>query len=110
MLVKFRSKKVKVLKSYAHQNEAIKALNQKNQSAFEGLLVLPTGGGKTLTAVHWLLRNFIDKRKKVLWIAHRHELLNQATETIKFTAYRSLLKEVDKFNFRVISGYSKHDK
>lgn len=94
---------------YAHQNEAIKALNQKNKSAFEGLLVLPTGGGKTLTAVHWLLRNFIDKRKKVLWIAHRHELLNQATETIKFTAYKALLKEVDKFNFRVISGYPKHD-
>jgi len=60
---------------YAHQNEAIKALDQKNKDSFEGLLVLPTGGGKTLTAVHWLLRNFIDKRKKVLWIAHRHELL-----------------------------------
>ncbi len=94
---------------YAHQNEAIKALNHKNQSAFEGLLVLPTGGGKTLTAVHWLLRNFIDKRKKVLWIAHRHELLNQAIETIKFTAYSSVLKDSDKFNFRVISGHPKHD-
>ena len=94
---------------YAHQNEAIKALNHKNQSAFEGLLVLPTGGGKTLTAVHWLLRNFIDKRKKVLWIAHRHELLNQAIETIKFTAYSSLLKDADKFSFRVISGHPKHD-
>jgi hypothetical protein len=46
---------------YAHQNEAIKALEQKNNLPFEGLLVLPTGGGKTLTAVHWLLRNFIDK-------------------------------------------------
>ncbi|WP_449416673.1 DEAD/DEAH box helicase family protein [Phormidium nigroviride] len=94
---------------YAHQNEAIKALNQKNQTNFEGLLVLPTGGGKTLTAVHWLLRNFIDKRKKVLWIAHRHELLNQAIETIKNNAYSSLLKDVDKFRFRVISGHPKHD-
>lgn len=37
---------------YAHQNEAIKALNQKNKIPFEGLLVLPTGGGKTLTAIH----------------------------------------------------------
>ncbi|RCJ23073.1 hypothetical protein A6S26_00455 [Nostoc sp. ATCC 43529] len=34
---------------YSHQNEAIKALNEKNQFPFEGLLVLPTGGGKTLT-------------------------------------------------------------
>ena len=71
---------------YFHQNEAIKALEQKNNLPFEGLLVLPTGGGKTLTAVHWLLRNFIDKKKKVLWIAHRHELLDQALDAIKFSA------------------------
>lgn len=95
---------------YAHQNEAIKALDQKNKSPFEGLLVLPTGGGKTLTAVHWLLRNFIDKRNKVLWIAHRHELLDQAFETIKFSAYPSLLNDVEKFRFRVISGHPKHDR
>jgi ATP-dependent helicase IRC3 len=95
---------------YSHQNEAIKALDQRNQSSFEGLLVLPTGGGKTLTAVHWLLRNFIDKRKKVLWIAHRHELLDQAFEAIKFSAYPSLLKDVEKFRYRVISGYPKHDR
>lgn len=95
---------------YAHQNEAIKALNQTNKSPFEGLLVLPTGGGKTLTAVHWLLRNFIDKRKKVLWIAHRHELLNQAFETVKFSAYPSLLNDVEKFRYRVISGHPKHDR
>jgi superfamily II DNA or RNA helicase len=95
---------------YAHQNEAIKALDEKNKCPFEGLLVLPTGGGKTLTAVHWLLRNFIDKRKKVLWIAHRHELLDQAFETVKFSAYPSLLNDVDKFRYRVISGHPKHDR
>ena len=95
---------------YAHQNEAIRALDQKNNFPFEGLLVLPTGGGKTLTAVHWLLRNFIDKRKKVLWIAHRHELLDQAFETLKFSAYPSLLNDVKNFRYRVISGHPKHDR
>jgi len=96
---------------YAHQNEAIKALDQKNKSPFEGLLVLPTGGGKTLTAVHWLLGNFIDKRKKVLWIAHRHELLDQAFETLKFSAYPSLLSDTERFRYRVISGdTNKHDR
>lgn len=95
---------------YAHQNEAIKALDQKNKIPFEGLLVLPTGGGKTLTAVHWLLRDFIDKRKKVLWIAHRHELLDQAFETLKFSAYPSLLNDVERFRYRVISGHPKHDR
>lgn len=95
---------------YSHQNEAIKALNQKNTSPFEGLLVLPTGGGKTLTAVHWLLCNFIDKRNKVLWIAHRHELLDQALETLKFSAYSSLLNNIDEFRYRVVSGHPSHDR
>lgn len=61
---------------YQHQNTAIQKLDITNQYPFKGLLVLPTGGGKTLTAVHWLLKNFINKHKKVLWITHRHELLN----------------------------------
>lgn len=95
---------------YAHQNEAIIELDKKNKSPFEGLLVLPTGGGKTLTAVYWLLRNYINKGKKVLWIAHRHELLNQALETIKFSAYRSLLGDVEGFRYRIISGHSQHDR
>ncbi|MEH2315953.1 DEAD/DEAH box helicase [Nostoc sp.] len=94
---------------YSHQNEAIKALNETNKSAFEGLLVLPTGGGKTLTAVHWLLRNFINNKKKVLWIAHRHELLDQALETLRLSAYLSLLSNVSGFRYRIISGHPKHD-
>lgn len=95
---------------YAHQNEAIKALDAKNTSSFEGLLVLPTGGGKTLTAVRWLLRHFIGQRKKVLWVAHRHELLDQALGTVKLSAYRSSLKEVETFRYRIVSGHPKHDR
>jgi superfamily II DNA or RNA helicase len=95
---------------YPHQNEAIKSLNRINKSSFEGLLVLPTGGGKTLTAVHWLMRNFVAKRKKVLWIAHRHELLDQAFETLRLSAYPSLLGDVERVRYRVISGHPKHDR
>ncbi|MDE7120705.1 MAG: DEAD/DEAH box helicase family protein, partial [Oscillospiraceae bacterium] len=64
---------------YEHQVEAEQALTIINQKHdFRTLLVLPTGGGKTLTAVHWLLRNGVDQGKKILWIAHRHLLLEQA--------------------------------
>ena len=90
---------------YSHQNEAVRALNEINKQPFEGLLVLPTGGGKTLTAVHWLLRDFINKNKKVLWVAHRHELLDQAFETIKFSAYSTSLSSVPGFRYRIISGH-----
>lgn len=94
---------------YEHQNQAIQALDRKNLAPFKGLLVLPTGGGKTLTAVHWMLKNFIDKGQKVLWIAHRHELLNQALDTVKNSAYHSTVQNVKKFRYRIISGHSKHD-
>ncbi len=67
---------------YEHQVEAEKALDEINRKGeFRALLVLPTGGGKTLTAVHWLLRNAVDRGKKILWIAHRHLLLEQAADT-----------------------------
>lgn len=95
---------------YPHQNEAIKALDRKSNLPFEGLLVLPTGGGKTLTAIHWLLRNFIDKKKKVLWIAHRHELLDQALEALILSSYSSLLVNISEFKYRIISGHPKHDR
>jgi superfamily II DNA or RNA helicase len=95
---------------YQHQNTAIQKLDITNQQPFEGLLVLPTGGGKTLTAVHWLLKNFINKHKKVLWIAHRHELLNQAFETIKDNACSGLLSDRTEFRYRIISGSREHDR
>ena len=61
---------------YEHQVEAQRELNKINKKdEFSTLLVLPTGAGKTLTTVNWILKNAIDKDKKVLWIAHRHFLL-----------------------------------
>ncbi|GEK35430.1 DEAD/DEAH box helicase [Kurthia sibirica] len=69
---------------FAFQAEAIHALHRQIvQPSFKGLLVLPTGGGKTTTAVRWLYEAALLKGKKVLWIAHRHELLNQAFATFQ---------------------------
>lgn len=100
------------LSLYKHQTDAIKKLNEKiidtGKNPFAGLLVLPTGGGKTLTAVYWLLRNYTDNNKKILWIAHRHELLEQAKRSFEQLAYSDILKNRSSFNYRVISGL--HDK
>ena len=64
---------------YEHQKKAMEALDKMNQEAsYSTLVVLPTGGGKTYTASRWLLKNAIDKKKKILWIAHRQMLLDQA--------------------------------
>lgn len=94
---------------YEHQFEAIKELDIMNKkSSFKTLLVLPTGGGKTLTAAYWILKNIVDKGKKVLWIAHRHLLLEQAAEAFAGNAYTDDMGNRTVFNYRIISGV--HDK
>lgn len=94
---------------HKHQEEVLQSLNKKIKPNFSGLLVIPTGGGKTYTAVYWLLKNVIDKGQKVLWIAHRHALLDQAVDTFKSNAYSNVLKNKQTFQYRVISGFNKHD-
>lgn len=94
---------------YEHQTEAMLKLNEINRRAeFNSLLVLPTGGGKTLTAATWLMKNATDKGKKILWIAHRHLLLEQSAEAFRKNAYAENLINYSNFKYRVISG--KHDK
>jgi superfamily II DNA or RNA helicase len=48
-----------------------------------GLIVVPTGGGKTVIAAHWLLKNHIQNGGRVLWLAHRRSLLRQAMNTFE---------------------------
>lgn len=94
---------------YEHQIDAQVKLNEINKKDnFSTLLVLPTGAGKTFTSVHWLLKNAIDKDKKVLWIAHRHLLLEQARESFQSSASSDVMVNRSSFKYRVISG--KHDK
>lgn len=94
---------------YEHQEEAIRKLDAMDKrGAFRTLLVLPTGGGKTLTAAYWLLRNAVDQNKKILWLAHRHLLLEQAAEAFARNAYTDTMVNRTVFNYRIISGM--HDK
>lgn len=72
------------------------------------MVVLPTGGGKTYTASVWLLKNAIDKKKKVLWIAHRQMLLDQALDSFSNQAYLTNLPHISSFNFRIVSGAERH--
>lgn len=94
---------------YPHQREAIRYLNEINKSrSFSTLLVLPTGGGKTLTAVWWLLKAALDNDIKILWIAHRHLLLDQAAFTFQNNAYSDIMTDISSFKYRIVSGV--HDK
>ena len=53
--------------------------------------------------------NFLDKGKKILWIAHRYELLEQAKDAFYTkVAFDDIFKSKTSFNYRIISGI--HDK
>ena len=96
---------------YEHQKRAMECLDQMNRSpAYSTLVVLPTGGGKTYTASMWLLKNAIDQNKKILWIAHRQMLLDQAAESFQKFAYAENIPHISSFRFRIISGASSHDR
>lgn len=97
---------------YKHQQEAIKALKGiSSYDKYKGMLVIPTGGGKTFTSVYWVMNEMINKNKKVLWLAHRHELLNQTIDTvIKKASFKNIVPDRESFTYRVISGMDDHDR
>ena len=96
---------------YEHQKKAMEALDKMNQEdSYSTLVVLPTGGGKTYTASMWLLKNAIDKKKKILWIAHRQMLLDQAAESFQKFAYTEVVPHISSFCFRIVSGALSHDR
>ncbi len=99
-----------------HQTQAIKDLMgwfKKDLSGNKGgILVLPTGGGKTFTAVRFLCQGPLSEGYKILWLAHTHHLLEQA-----FYSFGPKKVDVDKgyevgfiqepknhLNVRVVSG------
>lgn len=94
-----------------HQAEALKKLDDWYKSAPTeprgGILVLPTGGGKTFTACHFISRNPLSDGFKVLWLAHTHHLLEQAF--ISFSQVVGLIAEPKAtLNTRVVSGTIGH--
>ena len=99
---------------FDYQSEAIDnltLLDAKYPDYYSTLVVIPTGGGKTRIAVEYLYQNVLNKKgHKVLWIAERLLLLEQAHDTFKKLADRERIKEKKESEIvtRLIS--SKHKK
>lgn len=95
---------------FAHQQEAFAKLNQvfqigKKKSA-SGMLVLPTGAGKTFTAVRWLCKHALSKNIKVLWLAPSYYLLDQAAATFKENVRE--IPDRKTINIRCVSSSKSH--
>jgi superfamily II DNA or RNA helicase len=73
-----------------------------------GILALPTGGGKTFTAVHFLCSNALSDGYKVLWLAHTHHLLEQAFGAFDAGVLRHVREPRETLSLRVVSGTPGH--
>ena len=66
-----------------YQLEAIESLRANiRRGVKRQLLVMPTGTGKTLTA-STMIKSAVDKGKRVLFVAHRLELIDQSVRTLQ---------------------------
>ncbi len=94
-----------------HQEVALRKLTAWHRdeagTARGGILVLPTGGGKTFTASHFLCRHPLSDRFKVLWLAHTHHLLEQAFGGFADVAGLVAEPKAD-LRLRVVSGTPGH--
>ena len=94
-----------------HQKDAVEAMSEyfnldKDLENRNGLVVMPTGSGKTYTAVNWLLSEGVTKGYRVVWLVHRQELVDQTY--LEFRKQAPLLKESDVKKLRVFPISGKH--
>ncbi|MEH2370612.1 DEAD/DEAH box helicase family protein [Nostoc sp.] len=98
---------------FQHQIEAFEALSKTFKLGSEkpgsGILVLPTGAGKTFTAVRWLSDHVIPKNINILWLAPSFYLLDQAFDTFEKGA-KDIPEPKKTLNIRCVSSNPSHAK
>ena len=93
---------------YDYQRNAVTALMRFyiDEDQNSGILVMPTGSGKSRTAITFLIREMISRGYQILWIAHRYMLLDQAAECFyDFSGLAKIEKpDIKKYTINCISG------
>lgn len=96
-----------------HQKNAVEAMSEyfnldKDLPNRNGLVVMPTGSGKTYTAINWLLSEGVAKGYRIVWLVHRQELVEQTY--FEFRKQTPLLKGTDIKKVRILPVSSVHMK
>ena len=93
---------------YDFQKDAVAKLTDHfiNDDNSSGILVMPTGSGKSRTATYFLIKEMISRGYQILWIAHRHMLIDQAADCFYRFAGLSKIDRPDIREYRIscISG------
>jgi ATP-dependent helicase IRC3 len=105
-----KARETPLKKPAAHQAVAIdhlikwyKSHPYQLETGAGGILVLPTGGGKTFTAIRFICRTALSDGYKVLWLAHTQHLLDQAYRS--FDEHTAAIAEPkSSLKIRIVSG------
>jgi len=96
-----------------HQKKALKKLYEwhDSQPAPEAgcILTLPTGAGKTYTAIRFICGKILNDDYKVIWLAHTHHLLEQAFHSFE-EGVEHISEPRRQLAVRVVSGTRGHYK
>ena len=78
-----------------HQKAAWQAMSRHfvDLDRQAGMVIMPTGGGKTVVATGWELEHHVRRSGRVLWLAHRRSLLRQAHRTFHWLGNVAYPKE-----------------
>lgn len=72
----------KILRNYQEKIvNVLKKMEEKDN--YSTIVELPTGAGKTLTALSYLVPEALEKGHKVLWLTHRALLLQQVNSVLE---------------------------
>ena len=98
------------LSLHRYQREAVSSLKTYfiEEDRQRGMLVLPTGSGKTRTAVYFLLRYMVSCGYQVVWLAHRYMLLEQAEQVFRENAPLAKSEESGNKPMRIITVSGMH--
>lgn len=80
--INMRETAIEEVQMYDFQEQVLSELKNHfiTQDNNSGIMVMPTGSGKTRTSTCFLIKEMISAGYQILWIAHRHMLIDQAAE------------------------------
>ncbi len=94
-----------------YQQDALDALNRHylSEDQLGGILVMPTGSGKTRVAVRFLIESMVARGWQVFWLTHRAMLIEQTAYAVYDQAGALLkLADPDRERFKMICVSGSH--
>ena len=103
-----KSTKIEEVPLYDFQEDAVSALKKHfiDSNEKKGMLVMPTGSGKSRTSTYFLIKEMVSRGYQIIWLAHRHMLIEQAADCFyRFAGLSKLVNpDIKSYQISCVSG------